>query len=356
MSAIAGSLRSSFVIASLAVFLSMVAPAMAEDDAPAPGAIAYPPIGVVAERVRDQGTVTLSYRYHRQSQDGLMVGTEALTRQEVEDDYRGIYDVVPTQLDTNTHFIEVMWAPSEELMLMLSLPFLDKTMEQEWVGNGSFTTTSAGFGDLGIGALYEVHEGAKSRVSLNFALTVPTGSINQTDTTPMDPDMLVRLPYAMQLGSGTVDLRPGATYQGYWGRTNWGGQIVGVLRSGTNDEGYKLGNQYHVTGWLGRAWVPWLNTTFRLQWQQWFTPEGRDDLIEPTAVPPLLPFRNPANDPTIQGGQRLDAMFGLDILISKGSLAGTRLAVEAGFPAYQNLDGPQLGTSWLLTAGAQYNF
>jgi hypothetical protein len=156
----------------------------------------------------------------------------------------------------------------------------------------------------------------------------------------------------MQLGSGTVDLRPGATYQGYWGRTNWGGQIVGVLRSGTNDEGYKLGNQYHVTGWLGRAWVPWLNTTFRLQWQQWFAPEGRDDLIEPTAPP----FLNPANDPTIQSGQRLDAMFGLDILISKGSLAGTRLAVEAGFPAYQNLDGPQLGTSWLLTAGAQYNF
>ena len=29
---------------------------------------------------------------------------------------------------------------------------------------------------------------------------------------------------------------------------------------------------------------------------------------------------------------------------------------EGGFPVYQNLDGPQLGTAWMLSAGVSYAF
>ena len=38
------------------------------------------------------------------------------------------------------------------------------------------------------------------------------------------------------------------------------------------------------------------------------------------------------------------------------TLKGLRLAIEGGVPAYQNLDGPQLGTNWILTTGIQYSF
>ena len=44
------------------------------------------------------------------------------------------------------------------------------------------------------------------------------------------------------------------------------------------------------------------------------------------------------------------------LVVREGPLAGTRFAVEGGVPVYQNLDGPQLETDWVLTAGFQYAF
>jgi len=33
---------------------------------------------------------------------------------------------------------------------------------------------------------------------------------------------------------------------------------------------------------------------------------------------------------------------------------GARFALEGGTPIYQNLDGPQLGVDWFVTAGIQF--
>ena len=92
--------------------------------------------------------------------------------------------------------------------------------------------------------------------------------------------------------------------------------------------------------------APWLATSFRLDWSQDFDPDGVDALLSPA--------RSPAEDPTLQAGMRLDALFGVDIYFDGAGLQGTRLSVEAGLPAYQRLDGPQLRSDWRLTAGLQY--
>jgi len=41
---------------------------------------------------------------------------------------------------------------------------------------------------------------------------------------------------------------------------------------------------------------------------------------------------------------------GINIYISKTVLKGMSFGIEAGFPVYQDLDGPQLETDWLLKA------
>ena len=71
--------------------------------------------------------------------------------------------------------------------------------------------------------------------------------------------MLERLPYVMQLGSGTIDLRPGVTYNGYWRGIFFGGQILGMLQAGTNSQDYTKGNEYGLTGWAGRKWTRWFS-------------------------------------------------------------------------------------------------
>jgi hypothetical protein len=45
---------------------------------------------------------------------------------------------------------------------------------------------------------------------------------------------------------------------------------------------------------------------------------------------------------------------GLNLIFDLGPLKTQRLALEGGMPVYQHLDGPQLETDWLITAGWQF--
>jgi hypothetical protein len=49
-------------------------------------------------------------------------------------------------------------------------------------------------------------------------------------------------------------------------------------------------------------------------------------------------------------------LFGINVYVPKGPLKGSRLMVEGGIPVYQDLDGPQLGTAWILSVGCSYAF
>lgn len=48
--------------------------------------------------------------------------------------------------------------------------------------------------------------------------------------------------------------------------------------------------------------------------------------------------------------------LGVNDYARSGSFKGHRLALEVGYPVYQDLDGPQLETDWMLTGGWQYAF
>jgi len=62
----------------------------------------------------------------------------------------------------------------------------------------------------------------------------------------------------------------------------------------------------------------------------------------------------PTADASLRSGSRVDALLGLNIQLTEGFTKGHRLAIEGGLPIYQHLDGPQLETDWLITAGWQY--
>lgn len=331
------------VLVAFVCWLVSTAVAAADDDVPERMPDMRPPIGVVGGTVFDKGTVTFSYRFERAALDGLMSGDDEVPVFAVATRY----EVVPTQQIFNAHVFELTWTPFEEVTLLFTLPYQIKKMDQLYQGR-RFVSESQGLGDLGVLLLYRVFDDRRSRTHLTLGLTFPTGSIDQTDFTPVAPGELQRLPYSMQLGSGTVDVKVGFTYSGFYRSTYWGGRIDGTLHAGTNANNYKLGNYYEVTGWAGQRWLPWLATSFRLSWQQRFNVNGEDPLLDPTL--------SPANDPRQQAARRVDALFGLDFYIDGGRLTGSRISIEAGLPAYQSLDGPQLRTQWLVDVGFRYAF
>lgn len=312
----------------------------------------YPPIGVFGAQVHAAGDVMLSIRYQRITRDGMMIGDDEVPPVAVLDDPATDYDDVATRMTTDRVTFEAMWVPFDEFTLIIGLPYIDNEMNAiardaggELVG---FDTQISGFGDTTLTVLYHVFEDHRSRTHINLGISLPSGSTTES-AVKLEPGTLERLPYVMQLGSGTVDLLPGFTYNGWWKkRLAWGAQLSGTLRAGTNSEHYTLGNDYQVTGWFGVRWPDWLHSGFRMKWQQWFGPNGEDPLMDASAAPSL--------DARYQAGMRLDALFSLDLFPTGGALHGTRFSLEAGLPAYQNLEGPQLRTEWFLTAGLQYAF
>ena len=61
------------------------------------------------------------------------------------------------------------------------------------------------------------------------------------------------LPYGMQLGSGTWDLKPGITWLAQCDDFSLGAQAMGTVRlENENDAGYALGDKLDVTAWAAR--------------------------------------------------------------------------------------------------------
>ena len=168
----------------------------------------------------------------------------------------------------------------------------------------------------------------------------PTGSIDEKDNLPNTMGVDVRLPYPMQLGSGTFDVHPGMTYIGQTKNWSWGLHSDGTLRFGENDHDYRLGNEWRASVWGARALNRFISTTVRLDGHGWKNIHGAD--------PSLNAMMVPTADPDRRAGERLDIVFGLNLYAPEGRWSGHRLTLEGGLPVYQRLDGPQLETTWQM--------
>jgi hypothetical protein len=72
------------------------------------------------------------------------------------------------------------------------------------------------------------------------------------------------------------------------------------------------------------------------------------------ADPTLDKTLSPLNDNKRVGGTTLELGPGVNVLLP--IWGGQRLSVEALFPIYEDLDGPQLGRDMTITAGWQWIF
>ena len=125
------------------------------------------------------------------------------------------------------------------------------------------------------------------KIHANIGLSFPTGSIREKDRLPAPGggNVRARLPYPMQLGSGTFDFLPGLTYLGHAGQISWGAQARGEIRLEENDEGYTKGNEYALTGWGAYEFNHWVSASLRLEWLQELNYRGSDPLLNPAVVP-----------------------------------------------------------------------
>ncbi len=307
----------------------------------------HAPIGVMGDHAHKQGEWMFSYRTMHMGMDGNRDGDSSVSTAEVLSDFV----VSPTSMTMDMQMFGAMYAPNDKLTLMVMAPYVELEMDHINRMGAKFTTKSSGLGDIKIGSLYTLSHGRSSSLLLNFSISLPAGSNTEEGLTPVGK---VRLPYPMQLGSGTYDFMPGLTYLSQSNDYSWGAQVIATIRTG-KDEGYRLGNRFDSSLWLSKKLSDSISISGRVSGETWGDIKGSDDKISQTLMPMGMgPFPSvPTALPNLRGGSRISFSVGANYYIRSGFAQGHRLALEVGVPIYQKLDGPQLETDWTGTLGWQ---
>jgi hypothetical protein len=292
----------------------------------------------------------VGYDYERSRTSGYRSGTSKVSNASV----MKAYGEAAVEMDMEMHMVEVMYGITDDLTLMIMPQYMamDMTHQSSHGGGHIHKHRVEGFGDTDVMGLYSLYkkedEANRQAVHLNLGLSLPTGSIDETFTD--HHDKVYNLPYQMQFGSGTVDPIIGATYNGSMGDWSWGAQTLNTIRVGENSKGYRLGNEYTATGWIARNVTNFASLSLRLDGERWDDVSGRNTSLPLKAIA--------GANPSELDGERVMANVGLNLLAGEdlGVLAGQRLAVEFGLPAYQRYSGVQPDMDYRLQLAWQWAF
>ncbi len=293
------------------------------------------PIGIMGHHLHPEGEWMLTYSFMKMQMQGNLNGTEKVSTPLPS------YMISPLSMDMKMNMLGLMYGYSEKVTIMTMLPVINNSMDLMMNMNGNvFTAQASGVGDFKFSILFENVENWVNNIGLNL----PTGSIDEKDTTPMSNGSAVQLPYPMQLGSGSYELTLGTTFIKIWGENNWGNKADIIIRLNDNDRDYKLGNSFELNSWYSYS-VNEKNTLMaRVKLLKWNNIRGADAALNPMMVPTA--------DASLRAGTRADFLLGYNYQLAKEMLVG----IEAGVPVYQKLDGPQLKTDLTLQFGVQYEF
>jgi len=297
------------------------------------------PLGVIGAHFPQPEEWRFSYRYMRTQMEGLVDGSSDITPEQA---FAQGYTSVPTEHVREEHLFSLDYGINERWGLSFTLPWLSNDMDFEASSGASFGSRTIGIGDFRATGMYSIITREDQRLHVSMGLSVPSGSHDETDTNPAGDT--VKLPYALQPGSGTLDLSPGISYSRLHEGTSWGAQLQTLLRVGDNSDGYTLGDTALLTSWVARRFREDLSGSLRVAYNHWQSIDGQDAALDPTV--------NPANDPGAQGGDRVDILLGLNYTIPGGHM----FSAELGGPLFQDLNGPQLETDVIYSISWQISF
>ena len=325
----------------------------------------YGAIGVMGDHMHEEGSFMLSYRHKNMLMKGMMDGDSDITPASVVaagGNYG--YMMTPTRMSMDMHMIGAMYGVTNDLTVMAMGHYMQNRMDMLARTGAVSKMETEGFGDTKIYALINIfqdHEYAgqidddgeiedeneHERLHLTLGLSIPTGS---TDEKGIRMGSYGNLPYAMQLGSGTFDPVIGFTYFEQEGEYSFGFQGNAKLRLGKNDEGYRRGNEYSVTSWIGKDITSLASLSARIEAKSVDSIQGADQ--NTFGLRAMVPTFDPEN----YGGETINVGIGFNLYKAENDLGSHRFGFEYLTPIYQNLNGPQMQHQQTVTLGYQLSF
>ena len=116
-----------------------------------------------------RGEWMLGYSNMHMEMDGNRDGT---SNQSVADVFDAGFMIAPTEMSMNMQMFEAMYGVTDDLTVMVMLPFNDISMGHINPASATFTTESSGVGDISITGLYSIFQKVRASVSpdCRFAL------------------------------------------------------------------------------------------------------------------------------------------------------------------------------------------
>lgn len=340
-----------------------------EHDGGHSGHSGHAPAGVMFDHMLSQsGDFMVGYRYMYGNQAGnTLQGSHAVSdRQIVNNGCGNSRECFLTSkgMDMHMHMLDLMYAPTDWLNLMLMPQFVDMNMSMRALKGAPPASTPAeavaiphhtmhehttgGIGDTGLYALVKLFDIPGHHVHTALGFSAPTGEVGVKfrDTHGLKGGFMH---YDMQLGSGTWDFKPSITYTGQQGRWSWGAQLSGTKRlEDKNKSGFVLGDIFQSTAWGGYELFDWLSASVRGVYTVKGSVKGKFN----------GPFTKlgPMDYANNYGGRYWDVGFGLNAFVPRGDLAGNRLSFEWLQPVDDDVNGYQLPREGALSATWSYAF
>ncbi len=326
-------------------------------------AVPSAPADIMGEHTHEKGKFMLSYRYKRMDMNGNLQGDNSISPEEIVTTITNpnappaTLRVVPTKMTMDMHMLGAMYGISDKITVMGMAMYMDKEMDHTTFSGmsgtnilGSFTTNSSGWGDTSLHGIYKLYNDKNHTINISLGISAPTGSIKKEDTvlTPLNTTPILRLPYSMQLGSGTWDALPSITYSGYNNKLGWGAQYSAIIRlEDKNSQGYRWGNSHKLSLWGGYQINDILSINSKLSGRTMGKIKGSDALV-------TAPVQTA--DPQNYGGKIIDFGAGFNIRPKLKGFEGLELGINFDTPIYQNLNGIQMENNWNISTAITYRF
>ena len=324
----------------------------------------HAPAGVMfSHMLPSAGDFMVGYRYMRSERHGdILHGTGSVSDATIISQGCGNVQCsfAPRQMIMNMHMLDIMYAPTDWLNLVLMPQFVDMEMDLrplpgqsldvgEHQHGGNSTHETGGVGDTGLYALIKLFETPGHHLHMALGGTAPTGDVAQTSIREEHPPLGAAgtveefVHYGMQNGSGTWDFRPSLTYTGQGGAFSWGGQLSGIIRlDHRNDSGFAFGDEFKSTLWTSYNLFSWLSASVRMVYTRQGEIRGEYDGPHSEI--------GPMDFPESYGGEYWDLGLGLSSMIPFSGFEGNRLAFEWIQPLNDDVNGFQLEREGSLIA------
>ena len=317
------------------------------------------PAGIMVSNLHTKKELMFSYKFMHMNMGKMISGSSTFSDKKVYQNYL----MASEKMYMNMHMVMAMYGLSNKITLMGMVSFnsISMTMlrnngiihkhapssSQVFMAPMDERIENNHIGDPELHALIRIIKGTHHQLILNAGISIPLGSVEgKGKQNSMYPEK--RLPYIMQIGSGTLDLLPGLTWLYYNRKTTLSSQITTSIRTGYNKLGYKLGNEFILNNWVAYQIIPFVSSSIRLE-------SSISGLIQGNDIS-IFPGMEPAANPSNYGGKKMVGFIGFNIHLNEIFKRSFTVGAEFGLPVYQYVNGIQMKSNHFINLSANVLF